>query len=346
MSICCAGVSACAHDVAADVVAGARNSNKNQNIIKNDERMSPENKLSAKELVARNVRLFSLPEVCLQVQALASDATASMDDIGKVVIQDAALTAQLLRIVNSPFYGFRSRIDTISRALSIVGTRELIDMTLAFSVIEVFKKIPEELVDMVSFWRHSIFCGLVSQRLARHCSVLHGERLFIAGLLHDLGKLIIFYNYPELSARVLEQLEHTQQRVCEVEEQVIGVNHAHVGGELLAQWGLPEVLVETVANHHAPGDSDKARLESAIVHVANALTNYVERLDAEQGSHYYDPYALFLGLRERHIVLDPATLDVTLAAWELMQLADDDLHEIIRDASDGFEEVLQTLYPI
>jgi putative nucleotidyltransferase with HDIG domain len=301
--------------------------------------------ISAKELVKKNIRLFSLPEVCLQVQSMAGEPGTSMEMIGKVVSQDAALTARLLKIVNSPYYGFQSRIDTITRALSIVGTKDLIDLTLAFSVVEVFNKIPEDLIDMVTFWRHSVFCGLLAQRIAAHCHVLHGERLFIAGLLHDVGKLLVYYNYPDKAAKILAEQKSSGTDICQLEHSILGSDHAEIGGELLTQWNLPEALREAVAYHHAPEECPSASLESSIVHIANALTNYLETLGQQQATQYYDPYALFLGLNDRNIVMEPAELNVNQAAWEVTRLDHEKLGPIIEDASLGFEEVLQTLYP-
>lgn len=304
------------------------------------------NSVTARELVAENVQLFSLPEVCLQVQALVNDPSASMEMIGKVVSQDAALTAQLLRMVNSAYYGFRARVDTLTRALSIVGTRELVDLTLALSVIEVFNRIPNELIDMVSFWRHCVFTGLLSQKIAARCSVLHGERLFIAGLLHDIGKLVIYYNYPEVAARILVERRRGERDICLIEEDNIGVNHADVGGELLAQWQLPETLIDTVAFHHAPERCERVPLEASIVHVANVLTNHLEGLDQASSSQYYDPYALFLSIDEEAASVKLEELNMSPMAWRMTGLSYDDVADLIQGASEGFEEVLQALYPV
>lgn len=304
------------------------------------------NAVTARDLVADNVQLFSLPEVCLQVQALVNDPAASMEMIGKVVRQDAALTAQLLRIVNSAYYGFRSRIDTLTRALSIVGTTELLDLTLALSVIEVFNRIPNDLVDMVTFWRHGVFTGLLSQKIAEKCNVLHGERLFIAGLLHDIGKLVIYYHYPEDAARILAEQKSGEREICQIEEEILGMHHAAVGGELLSQWQLPQTLVDAAAFHHAPEQCDDAALEVAIVHVANVLTNHLETLAQASTSQYYDPYALFLSIDEEATSVKLDELNISRVAWNTTGLSYECVADLIQGASTGFEEVLQTLYPV
>ena len=108
--------------------------------------------------------------------------------------------------MNSAFYGFSAKVETVSRAVSLVGIAELRNMTLAMSAAEIFQDIPADLMDMVSFWRHSVFTGLVAKKLAAECHVLHGERLMTAGLLHDIGRLLIFMRLPEQGKAILDML--------------------------------------------------------------------------------------------------------------------------------------------
>ena len=114
----------------------------------------------AKNLVAGVSTLVSLPSVYMRLTKVIDQRTSSARDIGKIVSEDPGLTARLLRLVNSAYYGFPQRIETVSRAISVIGTHQLVDLALATSVIEIFKKIPHEIVDMESFWKHSLACGI------------------------------------------------------------------------------------------------------------------------------------------------------------------------------------------
>jgi putative nucleotidyltransferase with HDIG domain len=235
----------------------------------------------------------------------------------------------------------------VSRAVSIVGIRELRDLTLAMSAVEVFSSIPDDLIDMVSFWRHSVFCGLLAEALASHCSILHKERLFISGLLHDVGKLLIYCKLPEVASEILKQIDSGSEDVCLEERKLLEYDHAQVGAELLLLWQLPPSLQEAVAFHHAPELAENAQLETAIIHLANAVTNYIERAEKNDPSPYYDPYAIFLyvselagELKKEHIT------QAKSMAWEVTGLTIKNINSSVQAASQNFEEVLNLIYPV
>lgn len=303
--------------------------------------------MTPQELVADNIDLVSLPEVCMRVQSMADDPDCTAKELGKVVSQDIALTANLLKLVNSAYYGFPAKIDTVSRAVSVVGIRELRDLTLAMSAVEVFSSIPDDLIDMVSFWRHSVFCGLLGQALASHCNVLHKERLFISGLLHDVGKLLIYCKLPEVASDILQKIDAGSEDVCAEEQRILGFDHAQVGAELLLLWQLPLSLQEAVAYHHTPELAEIAQLETAIIHLANAVTNYIENAEKDNPSPYYDPYAILLyaselagELKKEHIT------KAKPMAWEVTGITIKNINASVQTAAQKFEEVLNLIYPI
>jgi putative nucleotidyltransferase with HDIG domain len=293
------------------------------------------------------VELVSLPEVCLQVQNMADDPDCGAEDLGRLISQDTALTGRLLKLVNSAFYGFSARVETVSRAVSLVGIAELRNLTLAMYAAEVFADIPSDLMDMVSFWRHSVFTGLVARRLARECHVLHHERLMTAGLLHDVGRLLIFMKLPDEAKRIIteERLDHGE--VCELEQSVLGFDHAEAGAQLLAAWKLPESLCEAVRLHHRPEATPAPAPEAAILHLANAVTHYLELAEEEHPSPYYDPYGAFLNPRralEEGLVA--AEIPAHPSVWEQPGLARADLEEVIVETAQAFDEVLDLFYPV
>lgn len=228
---------------------------------------------TAKQLVADVSDLVSLPDVCVRVNEMVDDPNSSASDIGKVITQDPSMTARLLRIANSPFYGFVQEITTVSRAIAVIGTTQLRDLVLATSAIDTFENIPNYLVNMRHFWMHSIYTGLCAKALAEEFDKKKSESFFVAGLLHDIGQLVLFNKMPERSRDILIQVMEGPEGVefHHEEKNVFGFDHAEVGAELLNNWKLPEILCESVRYHHAPLTTGKYAKETAIVHIANSL---------------------------------------------------------------------------
>lgn len=217
--------------------------------------------------------LVSPPDICITVFDMIETQTTTARQLGDVIGRDPNLTARLLKIVNSPYYNFSSRIDTISRAITIIGIRELSSLVVAVSAVKTFSKIPNELVNIDTFWRHSIYTALIARELAKRCDVLHPERLFVAGLMHDIGSLIIYNRVPDVARALLIQANGSESALYELEKNMIGITHAHIGGLLLEAWMLPKVLRDAVAYHHEPHLTETAPIEASIVHIAETLAN-------------------------------------------------------------------------
>lgn len=233
--------------------------------------------------------LVSLPAACLRINEMVDDPTCSADDISQVITQDPALTARLLRIANSPFYGLASSVDTVSRAVTVLGMRQVRDLALATTAVRTFEGIPNKLVSMQSFWEHSICCALAARALAEECLKSRRESAFVAGLLHDVGQLILYNRLPELSRQALEAVLDGPEALesQEAERELMGFDHAEVGGELMRRWGLPGSLQECVAYHHAPEKAKEYPKEVAIVHIANSIASLAElnSLDLDHAPH-------------------------------------------------------------
>lgn len=280
---------------------------------------------SPAELVGGVVRLVSLPEVCIRVNEMLDDPHASAADFGKVIGQDTGLTARLLKIVNSSFYGFPSRIETVSRAVTVIGLRELRGLVLAASAVETFSRIPTDVLNMVRFWRHSVYTGVVAQALAEQANVLHSERLFVAGLLHDIGKLILGHRLPQIARTIQQRLQAAEQPDFLIERELLGFDHAAVGGELIRAWQMPASLEAAVRHHHAPAAATEFPLEAALVHIANSMTGL-----AEQGLDV-----------DVEMVIQP----IEPAAWETVQLDESVMEAVFATASERFTEALAIILP-
>ena len=163
--------------------------------------------LTPDALVNKSLKLVSPPSTYTQLDALIQNSNTSVDQISEVINTDPALATRLLKVVNSPFYGFPSQINTISRAITIIGTNELVQLVLATSVINAFKGIPDNLINMAEFWRHSLACALTSRLLAKKCNVDVPESFFIAGLLHNIGCLGMYQSIPELSREAINRAQ-------------------------------------------------------------------------------------------------------------------------------------------
>jgi putative nucleotidyltransferase with HDIG domain len=231
--------------------------------------------INAANLLKDRIKLPTLPDIFVQIQDVINNPRSSGHSIANVIGKDAGLAARLLRLVNSPFYGFPSKVDTLSRAVTIVGTKQLSTLALGVTVTRMFVDIPEDLVDLKSFWRHSVACGLFARALAKHKKISNSERLFVGGLLHDIGRMVI-YGYLSGHAReALLRARETPSPLHGIESQVMGCTHQAMGAALLRKWRFPLTLESMVSYHHAPMKS-KQPMDSAIVHIADLVVNALE----------------------------------------------------------------------
>lgn len=217
--------------------------------------------------------VFSLPKVYFELQEALKDPDKTFQDLGHIISYDPALSARLLKIVNSAFYGFPSKIETISQAVSIIGMDQLSDLALATLVIDKFQGIPNSLFSMEKFWRHSMACGVAARSISEFRGDRNVERLYLAGILHDIGRLVIFKKEPTMARDVIYRSEEQQESICLSERELMGFDHADVGRELLKAWRLPPRLVEAVGCHHQPQTAKEFPIEAAIVHTANYIVH-------------------------------------------------------------------------
>lgn len=226
---------------------------------------------SLQQLVGETARLATLPEVYLELERLIGDPAASLEDMAAVIRRDGAFSAQLLRIANSSFYGFAREIDSIQTALSVIGTRQVRDLLLATAVIRAFRGLPLAAAGMESFWRHSLACAAAARVIAAMRREPNVEQLYLCGLFHDLGRLILYLGDPEGMSRALHLRDERSSLLSEAEREVFGFDHAELGGAFLAAWSLPEVFVQAVRHHHRPSTAPSHLVQAATVHVANIV---------------------------------------------------------------------------
>ena len=224
------------------------------------------------KLNKENITLPEIPSIVFELNEVIANPLSSAEDIAQVIYRSPSLTALLLKIVNSPFYGFPSKIDKISLAVTLIGTREISGLALGISIISLFNKIPKEILSMHSFLRHSLACGIISRILAAHKNIPQTEQLFVSGLLHDLGRLILYSYFPEESLNILNRARSSDTLLYLQENDHLGCNHTHVVKHLLQQWKLPMVLENNVFFHHSPREAQQP-VPATLVHLADIITN-------------------------------------------------------------------------
>ena len=242
--------------------------------------------MSTVSALVSNIRgLVTLPHVYLHISRLVDNPESSIANIAKGVSQDASFTLRLLRVANSALYRVSSNIDTVAKAISIVGTAHLRNLALSMSVASSFAGLPNELVSMENFWRHSLYCALTARHLAKRMGRCDPDALFTAGLVHDIGELIIFNRLPEQARQALMMVLESEDGidVYQAERQVMGFDHGVVGGELAKAWRLPSLLEACIAHHHDLAGGKKHRRATALVHLANnaALMAELDTVDPD-----------------------------------------------------------------
>jgi putative nucleotidyltransferase with HDIG domain len=233
---------------------------------------SSDSKLSPFALVRKEIELPALPCIFYQINDVINNPRSSARDIAKVIENDSSLSARLLRLTNSVMYGFRSKIDTISRAVLMIGTKEIGSLALGITIMTHFRDIPGNTLDMKSFWKHNMACAIASRVLAGFRNIANLERLFVGALLHDIGRLILCKYKPNQLSETIRMAQIENKFLYELERQIIGLKHSTIGALLLKEWKLPTSLETIVKYHHQPMRAQDP-LEPAIVNVADIITN-------------------------------------------------------------------------
>ena len=222
-------------------------------------------------LLRNDPQLPPLPQVLEELRQITASDRADLEAIGEVVRRDAGLSAFLLRLVNSAFYSFSAKVDTISRAVGIIGVKPLYSLALGFVFSEIISHAPKNMPCLAGLWKHSLAVGIAAQAIWEAQEGREGsERLFVAGLLHDVGKLTLMCVAPE-QARLLYGRSGEQTIMHELEEELLGFNHAKLGGLLLKKWNMPASLAAATHWHHNPQHASHYK-EPLVINQADMLT--------------------------------------------------------------------------
>jgi HD-like signal output (HDOD) protein len=218
------------------------------------------------------VKLPEVPAVVFELNEIIADPLSSATDIARLVNQSPSLAALLLKIVNSAFYGFRSKIDSISRAVVLIGSKEVSNIALAITIMEAFKDIPRQVLDVATFLEHNLACGIVARILAAHGNIAPTEQLFVAGMLHDIGRLVLCRYFPRVAGPLLAGARASGETLLKTERALIGCTHAQIGSRLTQKWKLPYALENNIQYHHNPCASPNPE-SAAVVQMADIIVH-------------------------------------------------------------------------
>ena len=232
--------------------------------------------LDAESIITKVLKVAALPAVAIKFSEAVQNPLTSNNDLEKIISEDSALASKVLMIANSALFNFPSKIDTIAKAITIIGQKQLSEIILSCSVVEMFKGIPQDVIDMDLFWRHSIAVATASRLLASARHEQNVERFFTAGLLHDIGKLIIFVEAPKYALEVVNKCKESSKLMHKVEKEVLGFDHAKLGAMLLKKWKLPDSVISAVYYHHMPSISSGDIVGPSIIHIADIICHALQ----------------------------------------------------------------------
>lgn len=227
-------------------------------------------------LVNDTIELPTMPEVLVRLNEVMANPEAAADDVAKVVGKDPAVATNMLRIVNSAYYGLQVRVSSVSLAVSVMGFNMTRKVALKAAVLSVFgkKRDKQQHFDPLAFWRHSIFTGVAARMLGSVSPVFadsHAEDLYICGLLHDIGKIIMLEKAAPKYLPMLAKSAQLHRPELDTEQDEFGFTHADVGSVLAIKWFLPEDLTIAIRYHHAPSRDPFHRSLSSLIHLADHL---------------------------------------------------------------------------
>lgn len=229
-------------------------------------------KSKLKELIMKIEKLPTLPVVVARITTMVQNPKTSAREVGAAIATDPSLSAKVLRLVNSAYFGFPSQISSVSHATTILGFNAIQNLALAATVFQLFRDSgAEELFDRKAFWEHSLGVGVLARLLSDKVRYPDKEEAFTAGLIHDVGKIVLDQFVHEEFKVVITAVRANNMLLYEAESQILGLNHANVGYILSQKWNLPKKLQDPLAYHHAPGLSKYNPQLTGIIHLADIL---------------------------------------------------------------------------
>lgn len=268
-------------------------------------------------LIFNTEKMPALPAVYTQIKEAIENPESTFEDIAHAASNDQNISARLLSLANSSFYGYPSSVSTIPDALTVIGLQQFKNMALCACVIDTFKDIPGALIDIDEFWRKSIACGLCARVMALELREANSERFFLGGLMHKIGRLVLILTEPDKAVEIFARSHQSSIHMHSVETEMLGFNHYELGGDLLESWELPTPICELVRHCSRPVLATSAVQDVSLIHIADFIT---ESLNMGNAGDLFVP-------------------EFSDAAWGYSGLDESRLHYIVDELDRQFEEV-------
>lgn len=270
-----------------------------------------------KELIDQIEDLPTLPAVVTRIVGMVEDPQTSAEDINEVISQDPSLTAKILKLVNSAFYGFSRRISTVTEAVVILGFNTVKSLALSASVFDVFEGEGSEHFDRVGLWEHSIATGVAAEMAASRIRYPNIEEVMVAGILHKIGQVVIdIYFHDQLTDIIAYAREHNTT-MLEAEQEILGVGHPRLGGWLAERWNLPAGITAAITYYDDPFEApEDVRRLPMLIHIGDVLA------------------------RTKHIGwnADEVEPEFKEGVWEELGLEKEDIRSILNQLKDKMED--------
>lgn len=237
--------------------------------------------------------LISLPDIYIKFNQLMDDPTSDNEDFAKLVQLDPSLTAKLLQVVNSAYFGFAGEISNVSRAVNMIGIQQLHIMVLSISAVNALSTLtfPQDIVDLKAFWRSSLLSATLSRDLAQQLGMRPYDRFFILGLLHEIGHLVLYNALPDLARRAMGVTRDKNVSITDAEQEVMGCHYGQIGARLMQYWQLPEEFQVLTQYQPTPGQSPQVQRETSVLNISHGFA-YRQFIDQQaQLDELIDPIA-------------------------------------------------------
>jgi putative nucleotidyltransferase with HDIG domain len=254
--------------------------------------------------------LPTIPNVLRKLLVIIENPKVSLNEIGSFIANDPVLTSRVLKVVNSPIYGFPGRISSVNQALILLGLNVVKGMLLGVSVFEAMQK------TMVGLWEHSLGCAITARIIAKKKGLSEPEEVSVAGLLHDIGKVVMGLKFPDEYKELMNEAETGEIFIFEAEKNHFNISHADAGAWIALKWNFPRSLVEVIEYHHKPHLSKNVAMQTAIVHLSDIIIR-----------------AKGFGFAGDNFV--PS---VNPSAWQTLDLKETDLKDILKELDDSLEQ--------
>lgn len=253
--------------------------------------------------------LPTIPNILKKLLKMLENPSTSLNDIGHFISHDPVITSKVLRMINSPIYGFPGRISSVNQAVILLGLNVVKGMLLSVSVYDIMKKV------MVGLWEHSLACAIASRLMAKKKGLKETEESSIAGLLHDIGKVALLLQFKDSYESAIKLAERKGFAIMEAEKEVFIIDHAKAGEWMSEKWSFPMNLIEIIGYHHKPNVSKNFPLETSIVHFADILV---------RGRGFG-----FAG--------DKTVPPVNEIAWTILGFSNKDIKDILKELEESME---------